>query len=74
MPKDNILLDTAAAAERLGVSERTLIFWRGRGQGPRFIRLGEHTIRYAIDDLDAFVETARMDPAAPVQADAIRNR
>lgn len=74
MPQDNILLDAAAAAERLSVSERTLIFWRGRGRGPRFVRLGDHTIRYAISDLDAFVESGRTDPAVSAVSDDIGNR
>ena len=69
------LLSPGAAAERLGVDKRTLDFWRGRGRGPRFIRLSEHKIRYAIGDLDAFVESGRTDPAAStVQAHAVGNR
>lgn len=49
------LLTEDQAADRLGVSPRTLAGWRSRGGGPMFIRLGGKSIRYRIDDLNEFV-------------------
>jgi hypothetical protein len=59
----NALITPADAAARLRVRPRTLEFWRARGHGPRFVRLGEKTIRYTIADLDAFVEAMRTAPS-----------
>jgi predicted DNA-binding transcriptional regulator AlpA len=45
------LLDTAAAARRLGVSASFLAKGRMRGLGPRYRKLGR-AVRYAHADLD----------------------
>ena len=45
------LLDTAAAAERLGVSPSFLAKARMQGTGPRYRKLGR-AVRYAQADLD----------------------
>jgi predicted DNA-binding transcriptional regulator AlpA len=45
------LLDTAAAATRLGVSSSFLAKARMRGDGPRYRKLGR-AVRYAQADLD----------------------
>lgn len=49
------LLTTAEAAERLGISQRTLEQWRGRGNGPIYRKLGSHTVRYDPIDLRRFI-------------------
>jgi hypothetical protein len=43
--------DTAAAAEALGLSERTLQDYRLRGVGPRFIRISGKAVRYRAREL-----------------------
>ena len=58
----NALVTPATAAARLHVRPRTLEFWRSRGRGPKFVRLGEKTLRYAITDLDAYINGARTNP------------
>jgi predicted DNA-binding transcriptional regulator AlpA len=45
------LLDTAAAAQRLGVSESFLAKARMNGTGPRYRKFGR-AVRYAPADLD----------------------
>lgn len=51
------LLTTAQAAQRLGLSPRTLETWRLRGlYGPTFRKLGKRTVRYCEADLVKFVE------------------
>lgn len=61
------LLTNAEAAERLGVSPRTLEDWRLRGGGPVYRKLGRRLVRYSPDDLDAFVgEGARTNTGGGV--------
>lgn len=43
------------AAERLGLSIKTLRAWRCRGRGPQFVRFGR-SVRYFPSDLDAFIK------------------
>lgn len=50
------LLTSAAAAERLGISRRTLEAWRSRGGGPRFVAHSRRLVRYRIADLDAWID------------------
>lgn len=42
------LLTPRQAAERLGLSPKTLANWRSRGGGPRFVRMGASDSRGAI--------------------------
>ena len=48
------LLDTAAAARRLGVSSSFLAKARMKGVGPRYRKLGR-AVRYAHADLDRWL-------------------
>ncbi len=49
------LLRPAEAAERLGVTAKTLERWRGAGDGPAYVRCNSKTIRYRDQDLEAFI-------------------
>jgi hypothetical protein len=49
---DRPLLTPAAAAARLGITQRALASLRRRGTGPTYIRLSLATIRYLSDDLN----------------------
>lgn len=55
------LLSTEEASVYLGLSAATLNQWRFQKKGPLYIRMGG-SIRYRRTDLDAFVETSRVDP------------
>jgi len=48
------LLDTKAAAARVGLSPVTMERFRLTGDGPRFAKLGK-AVRYRACDLDAWV-------------------
>lgn len=50
------LLDPKAAALFLGLSEWTLAEWRCKGNGPRFVKLGNR-VRYTPAVLAAWVES-----------------
>jgi predicted DNA-binding transcriptional regulator AlpA len=54
----NVLLNTRQAAERCGLSARTLEKYRITGGGPPFIRLGG-AVRYQLEDLDAWIASNR---------------
>jgi predicted DNA-binding transcriptional regulator AlpA len=64
-PRD--LLDTPAAARRLGLQPSTLHSWRWSGRGPRFVKLGGR-VRYSAADLDQFIDehtrTSTSDPGS----------
>ena len=52
------LLTEREAAERLGLSVRTLQKWRLLGSGPEFLKLG-HAVRYDPAALERYLESAR---------------
>lgn len=57
-PTDRLVGETEAS-RLLGVKPSTLRKWRWSGRGPiRFIRVGR-SVRYALCDIRAFVETGR---------------
>ncbi|UZW60270.1 helix-turn-helix transcriptional regulator [Lysobacter enzymogenes] len=47
-------MDTAQAAEMLGISKSTLDKKRCEGRGPRYIKLGSRVF-YRQEDLDAYI-------------------
>jgi len=51
-------INTKQAAEYLGSSTRTMEQFRGRGDGPKFYKLGG-SVRYLIEDLDAWAGAPR---------------
>ena len=53
------LLTPFEAADRLGVSWRTLEGWRQRGTGPVFCRLSTRRIRYREQDVERFIAAQR---------------
>lgn len=53
------LLTSAQAAAHLGMAPATLKKWRGKGLGPRYLRLPTGMIRYAQADLDEWAGVAR---------------
>lgn len=47
------------AAKRLNIKPNTLEIWRGKGKGPKFIKLGDSKqapIRYRDTDIDEWLE------------------
>jgi len=57
------LLRREAAAELLGLKAQTLACWTHRGEGPPYVKLG-HSVRYRRSDLDRWVESRVVRPAA----------
>ena len=50
-----VLLTTRQAAERLGLSPRTLERYRVTGDGPEFVKMG-HAVRYVAGKLNEWIE------------------
>jgi hypothetical protein len=55
------LLNTRQAAAFLNLHPKTLVMWRGKGCGPRYIHVGERAIRYRLSDLDEFVQASNRE-------------
>lgn len=53
-------LSTKQAASYLGVSRQLLEALRQSGEGPRYTKL-QRIVRYAIDDLDQWMSSQRVD-------------
>ncbi len=54
-------LTERAAAEHLGLSVRTLQKRRFERQDPPYLKIGR-SVRYRLDDLNAFLEAHRINP------------
>lgn len=67
-----VLLTPVQAADMLGVSHRLLERWRGSGDGPQFVRLSRKSIRYRVEDLDAFVAGSLRASTASAESHAVR--
>ena len=63
MPNDSDVIPTglmtrAQAAKYLGVTEVTMAQMAHRGTGPQYAKLSGRLVRYRLEDLDAWVESA----------------
>ena len=58
------LVRPEAAAQRLGVSPSTLAKWRMTGDGPPFRKLSARCVRYALDDLEAYMRAKSQQTTA----------
>ena len=56
------LLDTAQAAAYLGYSKSCLEWWRVEKRGPVYRKIGGGRVRYFKSELDAYVESGRVEP------------
>jgi predicted DNA-binding transcriptional regulator AlpA len=51
-----VLIDEREVSRRLSVSRGLLRYWRARGEGPPWIRVGERLVRYNLGVLRRWVE------------------
>jgi Helix-turn-helix domain len=57
MPADMLTPEELAA--RWGISPYTLAGRRQHGEGPPFLKLGHRTVRYRLEDVEAFEAASR---------------
>lgn len=61
------LLTRQEAADFLGVKAQTLALWASsKRYDLRFFKIGVKTVRYRLSDLESFVASRAVEPAAPV--------
>jgi predicted DNA-binding transcriptional regulator AlpA len=60
------LVTGATAAAMLQLSPRTLASWRRIGVGPKYVKITGRgrggSVRYQISDIEAWLETRRVEP------------
>ncbi len=49
------LLKPEQVARRLGVNTKSLERWRGAGTGPAVVRINHKTLRYRLEDVEAYI-------------------
>lgn len=54
-------MNSLEASHYLGVSIATLKRWRGKDEGPAYIRLSERIIRYRQTDLDRWIISSKQN-------------
>jgi hypothetical protein len=64
-----LYVDTPGAAQRLGVSARTLVDYRSRGGGPKWVRIAR-AVRYRIDWLDEWADAKAVSSTSQETAKA----
>lgn len=68
-------LNEKELAARWGMTARTLQGWRATGKGPAFIRIGERSIFYRAEDVEAYEAASVVGkPVAPDGWDATVKR
>lgn len=61
------LLDSASAAERMGIARQTLAIWRTKGYGPNFFRMGRKIV-FDPSEIDAFIQSRRRTRTSEITA------
>jgi predicted DNA-binding transcriptional regulator AlpA len=62
------LMNQREAARYIGWHQATLHKWRLDGRGPAYYQIGPRGVRYDRADLDSFIKSQRIDPAAAKEA------
>jgi len=68
----NELLNTLEAAEKLRLSKGTLEVWRHLGRGPKYLKIGRR-VYYSITDLNAYVESSKVDTVDSYHQSEVHN-
>jgi len=57
-------IDEKRVAELTGFSLSTLRAWRFQGRGPVYHKIDGRSVRYKVEDVEAFMESYRIAPEA----------
>lgn len=55
------LRSTKEAAEKIKVAEKTMVTWRCRGRGPKYVKIGGKVL-YCDEHLDQYITENVIDP------------
>jgi predicted DNA-binding transcriptional regulator AlpA len=55
-------LSTKEAAEKIGIEPSTLRTWRAQQRGPRYFQLNARNVRYAVRDVENYVNERLVVP------------
>jgi predicted DNA-binding transcriptional regulator AlpA len=61
---DPLLVSESRAAAMIGAAPKTMERWRSRGGGPPFVRIGPRMVRYALADLESWIDAQRAESLA----------
>lgn len=50
------LLTAEEVAARLGMAPKTIYNWHSKGEGPRSTRVGTRSIRWRLEDVEAYLD------------------
>ena len=51
-----MMLKPKSIAEKIGVTTQTLMSWRKKGTGPKWVKLSRYIIRYPEEDFNSWLE------------------
>ena len=68
------MINTAQAAEILGLAESTLRDWRQQPFGPPYYRITNRVVRYRQSEVESYRDTRRYDPPARAAKETYANR
>ena len=63
MERERLMTDIEAS-QFLGLKPQTLRNWRYEGKGPKYLKFGNKSVRYRVNDLIEWAEERVVDPAA----------
>lgn len=61
---EKLFLNTEEAAQKLGITRRTLDKWRYQGGGPKYIKVGNKLIGYREIDLIEYININIVEPCS----------
>ncbi len=55
-----LLLTSEAAAKLMSISPATLRLWRHKGHGPAYVRISTVSVKYRLEDIQAWIDAHRV--------------
>lgn len=55
-----LLLTSEAAAQLMSISPATLRLWRHKGRGPAYVRISTASVKYRLEDIQAWIAAHRV--------------
>ena len=65
---ENLLLTDEQAAKIIGLKVATLQYWRTKGDGPVFMKVGPKCVRYRLADINEWLDSRRYRSTSEYEA------